>query len=400
MDCGVYHHGILIRIYVHNLLIHLEEVTILLLHNIAAQALNGIGKIEVYSKACRTYTITGIATFLGGTRSNVAGHQITKCGVTTFKIVVTLLFGNVVGAFFATTNCLGILFLLGHPNAAIVAQTLTHKGKFRLIVAMHRDTCGVNLNKTGIGKGCTLLMANPGRTSVTVHGIGRKVIHIAITTCSKHHSMGGIAFQLTGYQIAYYNATGTGLTVLVGHHHQIHHLVTFVQCNTAAGYLTAQCTISTQQQLLTGLTAGIECSAHLCTAKRTVVKQSTVVAGKGNSLRHTLVNNVATHFGQTVHIGLTGTVVTSFNGVTEQTLHTVAVILVILGCIDTTLCSDGVRTARRVLNAENIHFEAHCSQRSSGRGTGQSGSNNNDIYFPLVGGIHQLLTGFIVGPFF
>ena len=46
----------------------------------------------------------------------------------------------------------------------------------------------------------------------------------------------------------------------------------------------------------------------------------------------------------------------------EQTVDGVTVVLVILGSIDTSLCSDGVCTARRILDAEVEYSETHFTE--------------------------------------
>lgn len=83
-----------------------------------------------------------------------------------------------------------------------------------------------------------------------------------------------------------------------------------------------------------------------------------------------LVDDIGTHFGQTVDVGLTGTVVATFDGVVEQAVNRVAVVLVVLGCIDTTLGSNGVGAARRVLYAEIKYLKTHFAERSGSRGAG------------------------------
>ena len=125
------------------------------------------------------------------------------------------------------------------------------------------------------------------------------------------------------------------------------------------GNLTAQGTIGTEQQLLACLPLGIKSTAHLGAAKRTVVQQSAVLTGKRHALGHALVDNGTADLGQTIHIGLTGTVVATLDGVAEQAFHTVAVILVVLGRIDAALGGDAVGATGRILNTENVDIEAH-----------------------------------------
>ena len=71
--------------------------------------------------------------------------------------------------------------------------------------------------------------------------------------------MGSKAFQLTSYQVAGNDTTSTAIN-----QHYIQHLITGVELHGACGYLTTQCRISTQQQLLTRLTTGVERTTYLC----------------------------------------------------------------------------------------------------------------------------------------
>ena len=92
------------------------------------------------------------------------------------------------------------------------------------------------------------------------------------------------------------------------------------------------------------LAFGVEGTAHLCAAEGTVVEQAAVVAGERHALGHALVDDGTADFCQTVHIGLTGAIVATLDGVAEEAFHAVAVILVVFGRIDATLGSDAVGT--------------------------------------------------------
>ena len=151
--------------------------------------------------------------------------------------------------------------------------------------------------------------------------------------------MSGIALQVAGDEVADDDAAGTAF-----HHDKVHHFASRVQFHRASGDLTAQGTVCAEQQLLSGLAFGIEGTAHLCAAERSVVKQATVVAGERHALGHTLVDDGPADFCQTVHIGLTGAVVASLDGIAEEAFHAVAVVLVILCRIDATLGSNTMGT--------------------------------------------------------
>ena len=57
-------------------------------------------------------------------------------------------------------------------------------------------------------------------------------------------------------------------------------------------YLAAERGIRSEQELLSCLTLGIECTRHLCASERTVGKHASILAGEGNALRHALVDDV------------------------------------------------------------------------------------------------------------
>ena len=109
---------------------------------------------------------------------------------------------------------------------------------------------------------------------------------------------------------------------------------------------------------MTRLAFGVESPADLRATEGAVVQQSAIVAGEGHTLGHTLVNDVAANFGQTIHIGLTGAVVAALDGVAEEAFHTVAVVLVVFGRVDTALGSDAMGAAWRVGDAEDLDIEA------------------------------------------
>ena len=119
---GVDHHGLFVRIDVCDLLVHLEEVAVTLGYDILAETGDSRREVEEYGQSRVVDAETCVATFFGGTRGHVTGHEVTERGVATFKIIVAILFGYLrcLDLFFAET--LHILFLLGNPYTAVVTQ--------------------------------------------------------------------------------------------------------------------------------------------------------------------------------------------------------------------------------------------------------------------------------------
>ena len=148
------------------------------------------------------------------------------------------------------------------------------------------------------------------------------------------------------------------------------------------------------------MSAGIEGTAHLNTAERTVGQVSAVFTGKRNSLCYALVDDGGAHFGQAIDIGFAGTVVTTLDGVVEKTVNGIIVILVVLGSVDTTLCGNGMCTTRGIADTEYLHIVTELAQGSGCRRSAQTGSDDNDLQFPFVVGTDKMNLGFTLGPFF
>ena len=142
-------------------------------------------------------------------------------------------------------------------------------------------------------------------------------------------------FDLTCDQVTCNDTAGTAI-----HLHNVQHFVAGIHLYFVQTDHTAQSRVSTQQQLLSGLTAGIERTRYLSTTERTVIQQTTVFASERNTLCYALVDNRVGNFSQTINVCFAGTIVTTFDCIVEQTVNRVTIILIILCSIDTTLCSD------------------------------------------------------------
>ncbi len=143
--------------------------------------------------------------------------------------------------------------------------------------------------------------------------------------------------------------------------------------------------ISAKEQLLAGLTASVEGSRNLGAAEGAVGKRAAVFASEGDALRYALVDDVHAVLRQAVDVGFTSAEVSAFDGVVEQPVNAVAVVLIILGGIDAALRSDGVGAAGRILKAEARDFVAKLPQ-GCGRGSpGKAGADNDDGVLALVG---------------
>ncbi len=368
MDSGEDHHRLIVlhavnfvgniaREHVGYLLIHLEEVAIALHDDIDSQPVDGLREVEEHSQSCVVDTVSGIATLLGSAACHVARHQVAEGWIATLQIVVAVFFRNFPSLLRACLQRLSVFELLGHPDASVVAQRLRHQRQLGLLVAVDGDTGGVNLYVGRIGKDGTLAVALYGSGAVATHRVGRKEVGITVTARSNDDGIGREAVQLACDEVLGNDATGATVD-----DDEVFHLITGEELHLSSLYLTAQRRVGTEQQLLTCLSLGIEGTAHLCSTEGTVRQHAAILAGKGYALGHTLVDDVVRNLCQTVYVSLTSTVVATLHGVVEEAVDGVAVVLIVLGCIDTTLCSDGVCTTGGVLDAEVEHIKAHLTE--------------------------------------
>ena len=165
------------------------------------------------------------------------------------------------------------------------------------------------------------------------------------------------------------------------------------------GHFLFQGLVGTQQELLARLSACVEGSLELGATEGAVVQQAAVFTAEGNALGHTLVNDVGGDFRQTVDIGFTGAEVAAFNGVVKQAVNGVAVVLVVLGCVNAALGRNGVGAAGAVLVAEAFDVVAKFGKRGSSGGASQAGTYHKHRVLALVVRIDQFGLKLVLGPF-
>ena len=119
-----------------------------------AQALDGVAEIEIDAEAGLAHAAALVAHLLGVARGHVARHQVAEAGVAALQVVIALGLGNLVGR-------ARVALLLGHPDAAVVAQRLAHQGELRLVVARDRDARRMDLREAGVGEQRAALVGAP-----------------------------------------------------------------------------------------------------------------------------------------------------------------------------------------------------------------------------------------------
>ena len=390
---GVNHHRLLVGIHVGNFLIHLEEVAILTVNPLLTHAVNGILEVQEHAAAGIGNTALVVTSLLSGTGRDIARSQVTERGILALQVVVAVILRNIGGLHLTLTNLGSDLTALGHPNTAIVTQRLGHKSQLALVITLNRDAGGVNLGEAGISEVCTALPTSAGSTHVTTHSVGGKEEHTAVAAGCKKNGITGIALNLTGHHITHHNTLSVAIN-----HNKVHHFRARVHLDVPFADFFLHGLVATEQQLLTGLTTAIESTLELRTTEGAVIKQATVFATEGNALSHTLVDNVAGHLSQTVHVGLTGTEVATLHGIIEQAVHGVTVILIVMSSIHATLCSNGVSTTGAILVAEALYIVAELCKSSSGGATGKAGTHDENGILTAVIGVNELSLALVFGP--
>ncbi len=133
--------------------------------------------------------------------------------------------------------------------------------------------------------------------------------------------------------------------------HQLEHLVPRVELHGAELHLPHQCLVRTEFELLPGLAAGVERSRNLGTTERAVVQQATVLPRERHALCGALVDDVHADLREPVDVRFAGAIVTALDGVVEEAIDAVAVVLVVLRGVNAAL-----RCARRGLSWKQNDF--------------------------------------------
>ncbi len=259
---------------------------------------------------------------------------------------------------------------------------------------MHGYAGGVDLCEGEVRQECAFLECLYGGRAVAAHGVGRQEECASVAAGGKYYGVCGVALNLAGDEVAHYDAAGTAVD-----DDDVEHFATVERVHRAFVDLAVERAVGAEQELLSCLSFGVECTAHLCAAERAVGEQAAIFTCEGHALGYALVDDVARHFGEAVHVGFARTEVAALDRVVEQTVNRVAVVLVVLGCVDAALGRNGVCAARAVLNAEVVYVEAHFAEGRGCRCPCEAGAHHDDVEVALVGGVHQVLVGFVVGPF-
>ena len=237
----------------------------------------------------------------------------------------------------------------------------------------------MDLGVARVGEQGAAAVGPPGGRRVAVDRIGRQVEDRAVSAGGQDHGVGLVALDLAGHQFAGDDAAGLAID-----DHQVQHLVAREHGHRAGGDLAAQGTVDAQQELLAGLAAGVEGAADLHAAERPVGQGAAVLAGERHAHGDALVDDAGRELGQTVDVGLPGPIIAALDGVVEQAIDAVAVVLVVLRRVDAALGRHAVGPARRVLDAEVQHVVAQLAEGGRGAAAGQTRSHDDDLELASV----------------
>ena len=211
----------------------------------------------------------------------------------------------------------------------------------------------MDLGVAGVGKEGAFAVSTPGGGHVAAHGVGGEVEDVAVAAGAEEDGVAGVGFDFAGDEVAGDDALGVAVNG-----HEVEHFHAGVHLDAAGGDFLVERGVGAEEELLAGLATGVEGPADLGTAEGAIGKHAAVFTGEGNALGDALVDDVDADFGEAVDVGLTGAEVAAFDGVIEETVDAVAVVLVVLGRIDAALGCDGVGAAGAVLEAEAFHLVA------------------------------------------
>ena len=204
-----------------------------------------------------------------------------------------------------------------------------------------------------------------------------------------------MAFEFTSDEV-----TDDDTASLAVDHDEVHHFATREHLDLTGSNLAHESLVCTEQELLTRLATSVERTGNLRTTERAVVQKTTVFTTERNALSDALVDDEVRVFGQAVHVGFASAEVTTLNGIVEQTINGVAIVLVVLSSVDTALGCNGVCTARAILDAERLDIVTKFTEGSGSRCTCKASTHDNHCELTLVSRVHELEFELVLGPLF
>jgi len=386
VDGGVDAHGLLVGIFGGDLFVDFEEIAVALADGGFAEALDGIGEIEIDAETAWADAAAVVGGFFGGAGGDIAWGEVAEAGVFAFEIVIAFGFGDLGWGTL-------VAFIFGDPDASVVAEGLGHEGEFALILAGDGDAGGVDLGVAGVGEEGAVFVGAPGGGGIGAFGVGGEVEDISVAACAEDHGVGGVRGDGTGDEIANDDAFGMAVD-----EDEIEQFGTGEHFDGVSGDLAIEGGVSAEEELLAGLAAGVESAGDLGTTEGAIGEEPTVFAGEGDALGDALIDDRAADFGEAMDIGFAGAEVAAFDGIVEEALDGIAVVLVIFSGVDASLGGDGVGASWGILEAEAFDLVAEFAEGGGGAGASEAGADDDDFVFSAIGGVDQFGIELMIFP--
>ena len=92
--------------------------------------------------------------------------------------------------------------------------------------------------------------------------------------------------------------------------------------------------------MLARLSFCVERTTYLHATERAVGEQAAIFASKGYALRNALIDDACADFSEAIYVCFASTIVAALHRIVEEAIYRVAVVLIVLSCIDTALSCD------------------------------------------------------------
>ena len=288
-----------------------------------------------------------------------------------------------------------VFLFLRNPDATVVTERFGHERELRLLLAVNRNTGRVNLDEAGVGEECALLVRLNERGAVAVHRVGGEEVGVSITASGEYDGVRAVAFDFAGDEVA--DDDAARFTV---DENDIEDFATVVGLNLAQLNHAVKRGVSSEKELLSGLTASIECTRDLGAAEGAVGEESAVVAREGDALGDALVDDEGADFSETVNVRFASAEIAALDRIVEETIDGVVVVLIVFRSVDTALRGDGVSATRTVGDAEDLDVIAKFREGRRGGRAAETSTDDDDIQLALVGRADDFHLSLEVGPFF
>ena len=246
MHCGVNAHRNLVRIFIGDALVHLEQIAVALANYILTKSFDRVRKIEIDTEPTLAYTTTFVAHLLGPARSDVSRSEIPETGILPLQVVITLALRDL------RRRSL-VAFLLRHPHAPVVSERLAHQRELRLMLATHGNARRMNLGEARIGERSASLVCPPDGSRIRAFCVRREIEYVAVSAGTKHYSIGNVRLDFSGHEISCHDPSRATID-----HNEIQHLGARIHRDGLRVDLPLESLIRAEQELLARLAARVE----------------------------------------------------------------------------------------------------------------------------------------------